>query len=158
MPNRKVRCKTIEGKYIWIDKKKLVFRPSAYAIIKNRGRVLLMTNKTSGKLWPPGGGIEIGESIESGLAREVFEETGLKIKAAKLLFYKENFFYYSPLDEAYHAFLFFFSCQIKSKKIIADCLVNDYESERPRWIDIKLLKLSDIQDFSSEILIMINKD
>lgn len=158
MPNRKVRCKTIDGKHIWIDKNKLVFRPSAYAIIKDKGRVLLMTNKTSGKLWPPGGGIEINESIESGLAREVFEETGLRIKAAELLLHKENFFYYSPLDEAYHAFLFFFSCYTKSKKIIADRLVNDYESEKPRWVDIKSLKPSDIQDFSREIIGVINRN
>ncbi len=153
---KKVKCKTIEGRYALIPREKLVFRPSVYALIKNKDKVLLMRNKSSGKLWPPGGGVEIGESMYESLKREVLEETGLKIDIGKLLFAEENFFYYSPLDEAYHAFVMIFDCKIKSGKLLTDEQVDDYESEKPRWIDIKSLKTSDFQDFQKEFLAILN--
>jgi len=153
----KVRCKTIEGKYTLLPKEKLVFRPSVYALIRNKGKVLLMRNKSSGKLWPPGGGVEIGEPMHESLKREVLEETGLRIEIDKLLFAKENFFYYSPFDEAYYAFAMIFDCNIKSGKLLNDKQVNDYESEKPRWIDIKSLKSSDFQDFQKEFLSILKR-
>ncbi len=41
-------------------------------------------------IWmPPGGGLEFGETMKSGLKREFFEETGLKIKPGALAFINE---------------------------------------------------------------------
>jgi 8-oxo-dGTP diphosphatase len=38
---------------------------------------------------PPGGGLEFGESMKTGLKREFFEETGLQIKPGTLAFMNE---------------------------------------------------------------------
>lgn len=54
----------------------------------------MLRNKGNGRLWLPGGGVEIGEKIEDGLKREIDEEVGIKIKIGKLVLAKENFFYY----------------------------------------------------------------
>ena len=53
-------------------------RPSAYAVvIDDAGRVLVCA--VDGKLHLPGGGIEVGESPEEAVLREVREETGLLV-------------------------------------------------------------------------------
>ena len=59
----------------------------------------------------PGGGVEVGEKIEESLKREIVEETGLSVEIGKMILAKENFFYYQPLDHAFHAFLFFYICK-----------------------------------------------
>ena len=53
------------------------------------GESLLMVKHKFGEkdFWaPPGGGIEFGESIQSALKREFWEETGLRVKVQKFLF------------------------------------------------------------------------
>ena len=66
--------------------------PSAsnVAIIKNaKGEILVERRKqepAKGTLDLPGGFTQIGETSEEGLAREVMEETGLKVTDEKYLF------------------------------------------------------------------------
>ena len=106
-----INCLNNFGNYEDIPVGKFIFRPSAYGFVVNDNQIITLTNKSNGKLWFPGGGIEVGEKLEDGLIREILEETGLKVKINKLVLVKENFFYYKPLDEAYHAFLFFYLCK-----------------------------------------------
>lgn len=54
------------------------------AVIEHEGQLLLVRNrrKNGSAYWTtPGGVIDEGESVLSGLAREVFEETGLQVTA-----------------------------------------------------------------------------
>ena len=85
------------------------------------------------------------------MKREVREETELKIKVKKLVLVKENFFYYKPLDEAYHAFLFFYLCRPKTTKLISDELDDDLKSKEPRWTKISDIKKEDMGDLSDDI-------
>lgn len=55
---------------------------------------------------PPGGGVELGESIEEALYREISEETGLKIEKKQLLWIHEF------IEEPYHAIEFYFRCEV----------------------------------------------
>ena len=46
-------------------------------VIDDHGRALLIRRRDNGRWEPPGGVLELGESIHDGLRREVCEETGL---------------------------------------------------------------------------------
>lgn len=146
-----INCKNNFGDEVTVPLGKFVFRPSAYGFIVQGDQILVMRNKSNGKLWFPGGGIEMHERLEEGLRREVMEETGLEVEIGKLVLNKENFFYYQPLDEAYHAFLFFYVCRPLVGDIIPDEDVDDLESTKPRWMPIGNIKPEDISDLSEEI-------
>jgi 8-oxo-dGTP diphosphatase len=140
-----VECNAFLGGSKHVPKEKLTFRPSAYGIIINEGRILLVKNRSTGTYSFPGGGIEIGERIANAIQREVREETGIEISVEKNLGFSEQFFYYDPLDVAFHSFMFFYRCKPKTFDLIADELVDDLESEKPRWIKIEQLTESDMQ-------------
>jgi len=146
-----IECTSLYGETKLIPKERLVFRPSAYAIIVNDGKMLLVNTRRTGKYFFPGGAVEIGESLKAALRREVREETGIEIEVGELFQFKENFFYNDPIDEAYHTFAFIFICEPKAIHLIDDHLVDDGEAEKPRWIDIQSLKAEDFQSFAGEI-------
>lgn len=61
------------------------FRVAAKALIRYKGKLLLLKESDgdgseNGKYQIPGGGMEIGETFQEALKREVREETGLIIK------------------------------------------------------------------------------
>jgi 8-oxo-dGTP pyrophosphatase MutT (NUDIX family) len=147
-----IDCQSIYGNRKLIPREKLVFRPAAYAIIVNDGRILLITNHSSGKLFPPGGGVELGERIEDALKREVKEETGIEIEIEQFCFFREGFFYYDPSDTAYHTLSFFFTCTPKTLDLIDDDQIEDDEAETPRWIDPSSLSAEDFQICGEKIL------
>lgn len=68
------------------------YRISAGAIVEDQGRVLLVRHVLPGKydFWvAPGGGIKGEESYEVAAAREVWEETGIKVGVGKLLYVED---------------------------------------------------------------------
>jgi ADP-ribose pyrophosphatase YjhB (NUDIX family) len=61
-------------------------RPSTNGFILNaRGEVLLQRRSDNGFWGLPGGRVDIGESVEQGVIREVFEETGLRVRMKRLV-------------------------------------------------------------------------
>ena len=61
-------------------------RPSTNGFILNaRGEVLLQRRSDNGFWGMPGGGVDIGESVEQEVLREVFEETGLRVRMKRLV-------------------------------------------------------------------------
>lgn len=65
-------------------------RIMATAVIKKNGKYLLLrrsrSNKMYSNMWQfPEGGVKFGETPEKALRRELKEETGLRLKRAKLL-------------------------------------------------------------------------
>ena len=56
----------------------------AAVITDDHGRALLIQRADNGHWEPPGGVLELGETIEDGLRREVREETGLDIEPEQL--------------------------------------------------------------------------
>ncbi len=148
-----IQCKSIKGNIVDIPKEKLVFRPSVYAVIIHDDKILMLNCKSNGKLFFPGGAIEIGEKIFDALAREVKEETGIEIEVEKFLHFKEHFFYYDPTDDAFHMFNVFYICKPKTFTLLADDEVDDEECEKPRWVDIAKIKHNvDNQETVDEIL------
>jgi mutator protein MutT len=65
---------------------RLVLTPGVTAIIRDaEGRVLLQRRAEDGRWGLPGGAIEPGEAPAQALVREVWEETGLRVRPERLL-------------------------------------------------------------------------
>lgn len=56
----------------------------AGVIVDDHGRALLVQRRDNHTWEPPGGVLELGESIDEGLCREVREETGLDVEPVAL--------------------------------------------------------------------------
>jgi 8-oxo-dGTP pyrophosphatase MutT (NUDIX family) len=152
-----IGCESLYGSQILVAIEKLVFRPAAYAILINDEKILLMNTRSTGKYFPPGGGVALDERIEVALKREVKEETSLEIEIVRFLHFKESFFYYDPLDEAYHSFSFFFLCTPKTLMLVDDDQVDDDESEKPRWVNWHNLHAEDFQSFGPELMSLVHQ-
>jgi len=58
-------------------------------ILNDRGELLLLKNRT-GRFWvPPGGTLELGETLVSAAAREALEEVGLVVSVGRLVTVRE---------------------------------------------------------------------
>ena len=94
------------------------------AIVIRDGRILLVKRGSSpGKgLWaPPGGLVELGETVREAAEREILEETGITIRA------KEAFYTFDFIDRDKEG-------KIKYHYVIIDFLA-DYISGEPRASD-----------------------
>lgn len=56
----------------------------AGVVVRADGRVLVIRRADNGTWEAPGGVLERGETIEDGLRREVYEETGVKVRPERL--------------------------------------------------------------------------
>lgn len=152
-----IKCKNNFDQIVEFPSEKFIFRPSVYGMIINNNKIVVLRNKSNNKLWFPGGGLEINEKLKEGLTREICEETGLSVEIKELLLFKENFFYYQPTDEAYHAFLFFYLCYPIGDTLIFKPTDLTEESIDPKWVDISELKKEDISDLSEDLFKVLQK-
>lgn len=146
-----IECLTLYGKKKFVPAAKLKFRPAAYGIVINKDKILLISLRNTKKYFFPGGGVNFGETLETAALREVKEETGIKVKIVRLIFFKESYFYYDPLDEAFQSYSFFYLCKPLTLSLSEDFKVKDEEAEKPRWVKIKSLHKKDFQGFGWEV-------
>ncbi|MFO7807552.1 MAG: NUDIX hydrolase [Candidatus Moraniibacteriota bacterium] len=155
---KKIKCKNNFGEFVELPLSKFKFRISVYGFLKEKEYILLAKNRSINKFWLPGGGVEIGEELKDALKREFLEETGLKVLVSELLFFKENFFYYQPTNEAFHSFMFFFRCGLIGGEIYSlNAEVLDSEAKKPQWIKIESLHQEDFRDLNKDIYRIIYK-
>lgn len=93
---------------------------------------------------PPGGGLEYGETMQQGLAREFKEETGLSVRVNRFLFVNE--FLRSPL----HAVELFFEVSVVSGNLETgldpEAKAEEQLLEQVEWLSIKDLNAIPLQD------------
>jgi 8-oxo-dGTP pyrophosphatase MutT (NUDIX family) len=147
-----VECHCYLGGTRRVPRERLSFRPSVYGLITHGQQVLLVATAHSGKYFLPGGALELGETLAEALQREVREEVGVEIAVGALAGFKEHFFYYDPLDEAYQSLLFFYRCQPKTFALLANDQIDDAVAVDPAWRDWPGLRAEDFQDHGELIV------
>ena len=138
-----VECVMLDGRKKMVAKDRLVLRPAVYGIVVHEGRVLLMKTRHTGKRHPPGGGIDIGESVEDALKREVLEETGIQVEVARLAGFREIFFYDNCSGKAFHGMHFYYECRPETITLLEDAHVKDGAAGQPRWVNLWCLEPQD---------------
>jgi hypothetical protein len=74
--------KWISPSFSWPEK---IEAGVAGIIFDNKRRVLLMKRADNGLWGIPSGHVEPGETVEEAIIREIYEETGLKVKVNRLI-------------------------------------------------------------------------
>ncbi len=108
-----------DGNNSEVEVSKLVWRPSAYGIVIQEGKLLLLKQTNGYDL--PGGGLDLGESLEAAVIREVKEETGLEVTNPKLLAATTSF--YKPhmtTDKYVQALMYYYACDFVGGTIAND--------------------------------------
>ncbi len=104
---------------------------AVHSLIKNGDRYLVtrrsqLNDWKPGEWDTPGGEVEFGElNPKEALAREVFEETGLKVRIGKLLH-----LYSSQSNPSRHQFQFVYECEY----VDGEVKLNPEEHDEFRWV------------------------
>ena len=118
------------------------FRYRAGAIIIENGCALFATNKTVDYLYSIGGGVHHGETAESAVLREVFEETGVHYEIDRLAVIHENFF--SEGGNASkglncHEISFYFLMKPRGTQALCSDSTTQGVKEEMRWVPVEKL-------------------
>jgi len=126
-------------------------RIACKAVILCDGKVLILREAKSytdgtniGRYHLPGGRIEPGEKYMDGLAREIFEETGLRVHVGKPVFVGEWF----PVirGEQNQIVAIFFACITTNNQVVLSSEHDDYQ-----WIDPGDYERYDLMDPEGEV-------
>jgi 8-oxo-dGTP pyrophosphatase MutT (NUDIX family) len=140
-------CTSLDGSPRLVAADALRFRPSVYALIVDAGELLVVNTRSTGRLFLPGGAIELGEPTLTALRREVEEETGIEIEVGRLLHWADSFFFYDPTGEAWHGLLLFFLCAARTRELSPDYQRDPHdEAEQPMWRAVSALRPEDFQE------------
>lgn len=118
------------------------FRYRAAAVIVEDGCVLFAQNDRDDYLYSVGGAVEMGETAEDAVRREVYEETGVHYEVDRLVFIHENFFEGEGSVNALHCHevAFYFLMKPRGKKELdSHSTTSDGTPERMVWIPIEEL-------------------
>lgn len=135
------------------------FNPSsatAAVIVNDKDEILIATranDPAKGTLDLPGGFIDLNESAEEAITREVKEETGLDIKSLSYLFSIPNLYMYSGFEV--ETTDLFFLCKVDhSQKITAQDDVSKLQFIPLKELDPSLFGLSSIKKGIEKIISM----
>jgi ADP-ribose pyrophosphatase YjhB (NUDIX family) len=85
------------------------------AVINSDGEILLIRRFDDGKWAMPSGALEVGETPAQGAARETLEETGVLVKATRLIGIFDSRF--SGRTTAHHIYMILFLCEPTSDNL-----------------------------------------
>lgn len=124
-------------------------------IINNRNEILLVKSHKwiNGKYSVPGGHIELGESFEDAIIREIKEETGLDI-IPKRLFMIQECVNSKEFFKRKHFIFFDYICISKNISVKLD----NNELQEYTWLNIQEINEDDLEPYTKNIIIKFKKD
>ena len=134
-----------------VGKKPIILCACGCLIFNEKDEVLLQKRVDDGKWGNPGGYMELGETVQETVAREVFEETGLKVDQLKLFnIYsgEEQHHFYPNGDEVYLVNIVF-----QTHSYSGNLKISDGES-----IELKFFNRNEIPQNTTELFNQIKKD
>ena len=106
-------------------------------IFNEKGQVLLQRRQDKNKWGFPGGAMELGESAESVVKREIKEETGLDVTVSKLIgIYTDYYDEYPNGDKAQCITIF-----LELKKVSGELSYSDEET-----LELRYFSLNEVPD------------
>lgn len=120
------------------------------AIILDRGRALVVRRATEplkGEWSIPGGVLELGETLRTGVVREAKEETGLDVLPVEVLEVYDRIVADEAGKTRYHYVLIDYLCQVTGGELKAASDVSEV-----RWLSEKDLDSFPIADSAEEVL------
>ena len=145
---KKVTATDFEGNPIEVEVSKLTWRPSAYGIVIKDNKILLLKQTNGYDL--PGGGLDLDETPEEAVIREIKEETGIDATSPHLLDVVSSFYLViNSKDNFRHSLMIYYACEHAGGELSK---AGFDESEQnyaigPEWVSIE--KLDNIQVGSS---------
>ncbi len=133
-----------------------------YGIAVQDGKALIVPQFQRGYDWP-GGTMELGETLEETLKREVKEETGYEAEPIKILAAYTSFFHHIFKKNDHQAILLFYLVNVVGGEISATGL-SDYEkdyAEEAKWVPLdELKKMHHVCsiDVADELIALIEKE
>jgi 8-oxo-dGTP pyrophosphatase MutT (NUDIX family) len=105
-----IHAETYYGETITVPLQELFHRVSAYAVIIEENQILMV--KTSNNKWYfPGGGVDIGETLQDGVKREAWEELGVEVVVGPLLYADDVVYFHDPIGNAAQLVRLFYECR-----------------------------------------------
>jgi ADP-ribose pyrophosphatase YjhB (NUDIX family) len=131
-----IRCITPTG-FKDIPSGEIVPRLAAYGIVLSPLGVLLGEKTEFMRVWLPGGGINKNETVQEGLAREILEETSIKVTIIKEIARRRDFVHIERENESFDQRSLFFLCIAPPNKPKSS---DPFEALTPKWIPLKIAK------------------
>jgi len=121
-------------------------------ILKGREVLLVERGKAPARgLWGlPGGAVEIGETIEEAVAREVLEETSVVVKPVEFLTVFNSINRDDEDKVRTHFILFEYLCEYVSGEVVAGDDAPD-----ARWVSIDVLDSVNLMKFTHDFIVKV---
>lgn len=130
------------------------------AIIINENKVLMVKSNREPYYYSVGGRVNLHESMEQALIREVHEETGILFEIDRMGYIHENFFTLDSTGEHFHEIsIYYYMKPIDNYLLINESLTEDGIEEKLEWISLKDIKNYEVypEFFKDENLISNSK-
>ena len=117
------------------------FRLRAAAIIIENGSILFAKNDSADYYYSIGGGVQLGESTEEAVKREVLEETGIAYEVDRLAFVHECFFKRAEKagEVSCHEITFYFLMKARGTQKLDSHSMSEGLPENMCWLPVDKL-------------------
>ena len=88
------------------------FNHRVAAVIMNKGKLLVMRDNGIGHYYLPGGRVQLHETAEQAVVREVFEELEIKSRIVRPLWIVQSYFSLDTTGEKFHEVAFYYLIDI----------------------------------------------